>query len=346
MARPQTRLYRLQKLVRRNWPVFAAGATVVLALAVGLGTSVWMFLGERELRQRAVAAEQEQARLREIAERGLANEAELRRQSEAREAIVQAAALIDQQDLAKADELMAKVPLKNPTLEGVEVFRTLGDWNAVRGNWPAARDRFHQLRHANRVERSESTSLDITRAAVTYIECNDAKGYEEFQQQILEIYGGTTDPVVAERVVKNCLLRPGSESLMQALAPLAELTWGSMAGRDFAEPEGDWWPGWRCLTLALLEYRSGHWMDAVVWSQRCVRYGQPLSRSTAGQAILAMGLFRAGQIEAARAELAQARAAVTTRFSTQLQPTEGNSFWFDWVLARSLVREADTVVGP
>ena len=109
-ARPQTRIYRLRKLVRRNWLVFAAGTAVVLALAAGLGTSVWLLFRERELRQRAVAAEQEQARLREIAERGLADEAELRRQSEAREAIVQAAALLDQQEFAKADELMAKVP--------------------------------------------------------------------------------------------------------------------------------------------------------------------------------------------------------------------------------------------
>jgi hypothetical protein len=344
-ARPQTRVYRFRKLVLRNWPVFAAGAAVVLALAIGLGTSVWMLFRERELRQRAVAAETEQVRLREIAERGLVNEAELRSQSQAREAIVQAAAFIDQQLFAQADQLMARVPLENPTLEGVEVFRALGDWNAVHGRWQEARDRFYQLRHANRIQQSESISLDITRAAVTYIECNDTEGYEEFRQRIIATFAGTADPVVAERVFKNCLLQPASESLLKALTPFAEVTRQSMTGRDFEAPEKEWWPGWRCLSLALLEYRSGNWAEAGVWSRRCLRYGNPQPRATAGQAILSMALIRSGQIEEARSELAQARAAIAARFSTELQPFESGAYWFDWVLAKLLVREAETVVG-
>lgn len=342
LARPQTRTYRLEKLARRNWPVFAAGFVVVLALTVGLGTSVWMLFRERDLRQRAVAAEREQARLRELAERGLANEAELRRESEARQAIVQAAALIDQQQLAKADELMAKVPLQTPTLEGVEVFRTLGDWNAIHGNWTAARDRFFQLHHANRIEHSESTSLDITRAAVAYVACNDPGAYEQFRHRILLTYAGTADPIVAERVVKNSLLLPASETLLQALSPFVEVTRRSMAGRDFAAPEEEWWPGWRCLSLALLEYRSGHWLDAAVWGRRCVRYGQPLPRTAAAQAIIAMALLRAGQTPQARAALSQAQNLVSTRFQTELAPFESSAYWFDWVLARILTREAES----
>jgi serine/threonine protein kinase len=78
IARPPSRRYRLRKLVRRNRVVFAAGGAVALALIVGLGTSTWLLFRERELRQRAVAAEREQARLRGIADRGLATEAELR----------------------------------------------------------------------------------------------------------------------------------------------------------------------------------------------------------------------------------------------------------------------------
>jgi len=344
-ARPQTRLYRFQKTVRRNRLVFAAGTAATLALAIGLGTTVWMLFRERELRQRAVAAEQEQARLREIAERGLADEAELRRQSEARQAILQAAALINQQEFINADALMAKVPLENPTLEGVEVFRALGDWNAVTGNWKAARDRFYQLRHANRIQHTESISLDITRAAVAYIECDDTKGYEQFRLRIIQTFADTSDPMVAERVVKNCLLRPASDSLIRALEPFAELVRKSVSGRDFAEPEGDWWPGWRCLSLALLDFRSGNWADAIVWSQRCVRFEGPRSRPAAGQSVLAMALFRSGQVAEARDVLAKARDTITTRFSTQLQPWESGQYWFDWVLAEILLREAESVVG-
>jgi hypothetical protein len=320
---------------------------VVGALVVGLGTSVWMFLRERELRHRAVAAEQEQVRLREIAERGLANEAELRRQSEAREAIVQATALIEQQAFAKADELIAKVPLMNPTFEGVEVFRTLGDWNAARRNWPAARDRFYRLWLASRVENASNTSLDITRAAVTYIECNDERGYEQFRQRVLETYAGTTEPLVAERVVKNCLLQPGGEPLLKALAPFAEVANQLLTGRDYVLPQSDGRVSWCCLSVALLQYRRGNWMESVTWSRRCLRLGeQPPPRAAAAQAILAMALFRSGEVAEAKTNLVKSRNTTETHLKSGLQPHAENAFWFDWIVAQILAREAETVVCP
>ena len=52
LARPPSRIYRLQKLVRRNKGVFVAAAAVSAALIAGLGTSTWLFLKEREARQR------------------------------------------------------------------------------------------------------------------------------------------------------------------------------------------------------------------------------------------------------------------------------------------------------
>ena len=78
-ARPPSGAYRFQKWVRRNKPVFAAGAAVFLALVLGLGLSLYLFIREREAlqrervaRERAVAAEKRQAELREQAEKGLA----------------------------------------------------------------------------------------------------------------------------------------------------------------------------------------------------------------------------------------------------------------------------------
>src|SRR2546429_2306820 len=61
-ARPPSNLYRFQKLVRRNKTAFAAVGAVAAALVIGLGLSLYMFIQERHARQRAVAAEQEQAR--------------------------------------------------------------------------------------------------------------------------------------------------------------------------------------------------------------------------------------------------------------------------------------------
>jgi len=46
-ARPPNRLYRLQKLVRRNKLVFAAVAAVAAALVLGLSISTWLLFKER-----------------------------------------------------------------------------------------------------------------------------------------------------------------------------------------------------------------------------------------------------------------------------------------------------------
>ena len=64
VARPPSRIYRLQKLVRRNQATFAFGAIVVLVLVCWAGTSTWLLQEERAARRRAVAAEQQQTRLR------------------------------------------------------------------------------------------------------------------------------------------------------------------------------------------------------------------------------------------------------------------------------------------
>src|SRR5207249_2550316 len=68
VARPPSNLYRFQKLVRRNKLAFAAASAVIATLIIGLGLSTWLFLKEREARQRADAAEKTQRQLRQQAE--------------------------------------------------------------------------------------------------------------------------------------------------------------------------------------------------------------------------------------------------------------------------------------
>ncbi len=55
VARPPSNLYRFQKLVRRNKLAFAAVGAVTIALLLGLGMSTWLFLKERQARQRVAS---------------------------------------------------------------------------------------------------------------------------------------------------------------------------------------------------------------------------------------------------------------------------------------------------
>jgi eukaryotic-like serine/threonine-protein kinase len=47
LARPPSKRYRFQKLVRRNKLAFAAGTAVAAAVIIGLGLSMWLFVRER-----------------------------------------------------------------------------------------------------------------------------------------------------------------------------------------------------------------------------------------------------------------------------------------------------------
>jgi len=75
LARPPSKLYRFQKLVRRNKVTAAAVAVIAAVLVLGVVTSAWQAW-------RATRAEREQTRLREAAEKAQANEARLRHQAE------------------------------------------------------------------------------------------------------------------------------------------------------------------------------------------------------------------------------------------------------------------------
>src|SRR6185369_9284391 len=63
-ARPPTAGYRLWKLARRHRIAFGATAAVALSLIAGVTLSTLMLLREKAARERAVAAEAAQARLR------------------------------------------------------------------------------------------------------------------------------------------------------------------------------------------------------------------------------------------------------------------------------------------
>jgi hypothetical protein len=100
------------------------------------------------------------------------------------------------------------------------------------------------------------------------------------------------------------------------------------------------------LTLALLDYRRGDLEPAAVWCQRLLAYPEcnPVQIATI-HAILAMASWQLKQTTAAETQLAQAREAVQSRFSTGLReggPDDG--FWYEWIIARVLLGEADLLI--
>ncbi len=325
MARPPSRYYRLRKLVRRNRVVFAAGGAVAAALVIGLGTSTWLFLKEREARQRAVAAEQQQARLRH--------------EAEVREKISQAALLVSQERFEEADRLLDQISLTQPTVEGAAVLRSVAEWHALRTQWKQAADRFGALLRVNQLDGLDVSALDYLRGGPVYIELGDTDGYEHFRQSAIARFTQTPCPY-ADRIVKISLLLPANERLIASLKSLAEgdakyLTEADQAGDVFTA-------AWRSVSLGLLEYRRGNYPRAIEWCRRCLAYpGTNAPRTATAEVILAMSYHQLGRAEEAHAELLAGREIVENKFKNRLDaggPVQG--FWFDWVFARILLRES------
>ncbi len=328
-ARPPTRIYRFRKLVRRNRVVFAASAAVALALVIGMGASTWLFLKEKEARQRAVDAEQQQARLRH--------------EAEVREKITQAALLVNQERFDEADNLLSEILLTQPTVEGAAVFRSVGEWHALQNRWQQAADRFAVLLQVNQLEGWDVSTLDYLERGPALIELGDTNGYERFRQEAIARFTGTLCPV-ADRIVKISLLLPADKRVIGSLSPLADITAKSFAEADAG---GDiFQAAWRSVSLALLEYRRGNYTRAVDWCRRCLSYSEyNAPRTATARVILAMSCHQLDRAEDARSELVAGREIVEAKFKSGVDrgtPVQG--FWFDWVFARIILREATALI--
>jgi len=324
-ARPPSWVYRLQKLVRRNRVVFIAGGAVALALVAGLGTSTWLFLRERDARQRAVAAEQQQAHLR--------HEAEIRQE------ITLASLLVSQDKFEEADKLLDGISLTEPTVEGAALLRSVGEWLVIHNQWKQAANRFTHLLDVNQLDGWDVSSLDCLRLGPVLIEQGDKTGYERFRDEAISRFIVAACPF-PDRIVKICLLLPVNERLITALNPVAEATAKSAAASDAG---GDpFQAAWHSVSLALFEYRKGNYTEAEMWCRRCLAYPEyNAPRAATAHVILALACQQLGRTGEARLEMANGHDIIEGKFKVPIDrgtPVQG--FWFDWVFARILLREA------
>jgi hypothetical protein len=100
------------------------------------------------------------------------------------------------------------------------------------------------------------------------------------------------------------------------------------------------------ISLALIDYRRKNYAQAMEWCRRCLADPDyQAARIATARAILAMCCFRLNQMAEARSELAESREIIRGRFAAGLNA--GNAtygYWFDWVSARILLREAAALI--
>lgn len=333
---------RFKRLVRRNKAACAAGAAVLLALGGGFGTSTWLFIRENHARQ-------EQARLRQAAESARANEVALREKAQAAETVAHAAVLTSHDNLSDANALLGQIPLdKVPaSLESATTYRTVAEWLLKNSRRDEASQRFgamaQALARADSTD-SESISLHFVTAAAAVADANDMPHYEELREMAAARFPTTTEPVIADEVVKTCLIMPAPPELLAKLAPLIRTMEENLPWERVDAPN-EVMESWQTFSLCLAKYRNNDLENAERWARRCLLHpNRTESRNAAALAVLAMTQHRQGHPNAARGVLAAARAKVEDHFrepyQVQIEWTE-SGYWFDWVIARLLLREAE-----
>ena len=343
LARPPGRFYRFQKLVRRNKIIFAAGTAIAAALIIGLGISTVLFFREREARKIADDATRREMQLREIAEQGRKNEMLLRQEAESREKVVQAAMLLRKNQFAEADKLIAALPANQQNLAGAGVFRNLGEWHALHGEWKAAADRFAVLLHINEPDEIYSASMDFSMQTPVLVQIGDLTAYDQLRREMIRRFADVSDPQVAERVLKNSLLAEPDNEVIRTLQPIANYIAAYVNGVGAAYPDKT---TWQHAALGLYYLRQGDYPKAADYCQRCLNYigpdGSASPRLAAANLIEALCDLRLGQSGSAKEHFDKGRLLVEGKFKLPLDRGSGFSgYWFDWMFARTLLSETE-----
>jgi serine/threonine protein kinase len=317
VARPPSKLYRLQKLVHRNKIIFAAGGAVALALFIGLGMSTWLFLREREANRR---------------------EARLRAEAEDRARITQAAMFVSQGKYNDANEILNGVKTfpANPTLDGVSAFRSVGEWLALQGRWKQAAERYLALIKIDKLDKPDVVAFDYQACSVVLAEDNDTETYEHFCQMAVTNYA--MNPNVS--ILIACLVIPVNEQQIRALKPMA----------DNLEHFFPYTPRvtqqWTLMPIGLWKYRCGDYDMAVEWCREGLAQRVKFPACDADlHIIVAMAYYQRGEIKGAVSELAEGRELVETKFKSELGHGRADlGYWFDWVFASLLLQEATALI--
>jgi serine/threonine protein kinase/tetratricopeptide (TPR) repeat protein len=161
-------------------------------------------------------------------------------------------------------------------------------------------------------------------------------GYLQHCRRMLERFGQTTEPEIAERTAKACLLLPLPGPERDAACRLAEsavATARSEIMRLYAE-----------LARGMAKYRQGRFVDAADSADHCLAK-LPISWNLElpARMVRAMSRYRLGNVRGARDDLERASESFARRVAKP-GGTEPGGAWTDLLICETLLREAEVLI--
>ncbi len=174
------------------------------------------------------------------------------------------------------------------------------------------------------------------RIAPLFVEAGDVDGYDRHRYALLDRYGSTDHPQVAERTAKACLLLPGPPDVIRRAAGLAGLALDRGAEDVGTLP-------YYLLASGMAEYRLDHLADAEGrFRQALARGSRSWNLLVPANLLLAMALQKQGRDDQALAHWTVAR-TIFDRDVPKLDQVDEIS-WHDLMICRALRREAESLL--
>jgi tetratricopeptide (TPR) repeat protein len=229
--------------------------------------------------------------------------------------------LVPDLDEAKLAHLAGEIP---------EAWAVLSEDLAEHGRWRDARtaaERFLQIQPGNPIAYHNMAPLLVKTA--------DRTSYEELCTRIATQFVGTTDPRVADRMAKDCLILPRPGADLQAPGKLAE------TAVTKGEKDTGALPFFQCCK-ALAEYRLGNWEGATNWANRAAANSFPYVRAEAN-AVLAMAQFQLKRTQDARDALNKCTEVVGSELPKFTDKELGGD-WRGLIIVHALQSEAKQLI--
>ncbi len=180
-----------------------------------------------------------------------------------------------------------------------------------------------------------------------------SEDYDLFREWAFDRFGDSADTVWIRRLVHVTLLTPPDEKFMRRMEPLKE----KLKQTEFDPKKLErGWPReaaiWRAFGLALLEYRLGNFENSRVWAEQALAFRDSRKHiSAVVYPVLAMARYRGGDVDAAKMDLKRARQRIEEAFTPELPAAyepmgKYQGYWWDWIIARVLFKEAEALVEP
>ena len=220
------------------------------------------------------------------------------------------------------------VRVEEPTLLAQQ-----GREHALAGRWEKASADF-----ARAIELEPWQQLHWFYQAPLLLEIGDTEGYRKHCRQMLDRFITTSNPWVAERTAKACLLRPVEGDILERSARLADRAVALGANH----PDSRWFH----LAKGMAEYRQGHDRGALESLERSRSSNLAYSRKSIDPLALlfeAMAYHRLGRSDDALHSYDLACWLLDSEGS-EIVLTDPNRQWQEWLICEIIRREAETTL--